>query len=89
MVLAVNAYNEPKSTIQSFVEREKLRQKILLEGRSVAAEKYLVRGFPTTFLIDRAGRIVHREVGFSAATAPGLQKRIEALVGDAASEAAR
>ena len=57
-----------------------MKQRVLLQGRSVAAGKYAVRAFPTTFLIDRAGKIVQREVGFSPSTASGREKMIGALI---------
>ncbi len=49
-------------------------------GSEVSSEKYAVQGAPTTFLIDREGKIVSRDVGFSAASAPTRGAAIESLV---------
>ena len=43
-------------------------------------EAYGITGIPTRVLVDREGRIVFREVGFSEDMAPELERRIrEAL----------
>lgn len=51
--------------MEKFVKEKGLEQKVLLEGGSVAREKYIVRAFPTDFLLDPEGTILKREVGFA------------------------
>ena len=46
----------------------------------MAREKYLVRGFPTTFLLDPEGKIVQRKVGFAPTEATQREKTIEDLL---------
>lgn len=60
--------------MRAFVEEQKLRHPILLQGGSVALDAYGVSGFPTGFFIDREGRIASREVGFG----PGAEKKLRA-----------
>lgn len=84
MVLAVNGYDEPKETIERFVEAKSLKQKILLQGGRVAREQYAVRGFPTTFFVDRKGKVVDREVGFAPSFAEAKEAKIEKLLGTSA-----
>ena len=80
VVLAVNGWNEPKSVIQKYVQEEKLRQKVVLMGGDVAREKYVVRSYPTTFLIDRTGKIVDRRVGFGTGLADSEEQKIKDLL---------
>ena len=80
MVLAVNAYNEPKRTLDEFVEAKGLKQRILLQGRRISHEKYAVRAYPTTFLINRSGKIVHRDIGFAPSQAAQKETRIKELL---------
>jgi hypothetical protein len=55
--------------------RNQLNYPVLLNGDPVM-EQYEASGFPTTYLIDPAGRIVVAEVGAN----PGLWPRVEAAV---------
>lgn len=62
MVLAVNAWDESKQTLDTFVKKEKLKQRILLNGSGVA-ETYHVNFLPTSMWIDRKGVIVDANFG--------------------------
>ncbi len=80
VVLAVNGYNEPKSVVEKYIQETKFKQKVMLMGRDVGREKYAVRGYPTTFLIDREGKIVDRKLGFGPSSGPGEEKKIKDLL---------
>ncbi len=73
-VLAVNGYDESRETVERCVERRKLTHPILLMGGKVASKQYLVNGYPTSYWIDREGRLLERSVGFG----PGSEKKLEA-----------
>jgi peroxiredoxin len=45
---------------------------VLLDAGPVA-QNYSVRGIPATFILDRAGKIVSRHVGFN----PGMENTLE------------
>ncbi len=62
------------------MEEKGLKHRVLLKGGEVSTEKYAVQGVPTTFLIDREGRILSRDVGFSPASSPSREAAIEALL---------
>ena len=64
VVLAVNAWDEDKNEVKKFAEKNKLKQRILLNGRSVAYERYRVPDIPTTVWIDRAGVVRDMDIGF-------------------------
>lgn len=82
-VIAVNAWDEEKEVVQKFAEKEKLKQTILLKGSEVAADVYGVTGYPTSYWIDREGKVVYWEKGFVPEAAPALEKRIERLLANA------
>ncbi len=63
MVLAVNAWNESKAEVEKYVKKNNLEQRILMDGRAVA-HTYAVRGVPTVFWIDPAGRAVDVMIGY-------------------------
>jgi cytochrome c biogenesis protein CcmG/thiol:disulfide interchange protein DsbE len=64
VILAVNAWDEDKNEVKKFAEKNKLKQRILLNGRSVAYKRYKVPGIPTAVWIDRAGVVRGTDVGF-------------------------
>ncbi|MBI4601037.1 MAG: TlpA family protein disulfide reductase [Planctomycetes bacterium] len=79
-VIAVNAYDEDKGLVKSFVENLGLKQRVLLKGGATARQKFQVTGFPTVFWIDHRWKIVHKEVGFLPASFPAMEARAEALL---------
>jgi hypothetical protein len=64
--LAVNAWDEEKSQVKKYVKKNKLTQRVLLNGSSVLAD-YQQRGVPTVFWIDPKGKIFDMEIGFHSA----------------------
>ena len=76
-MVSVNGYDESRYLIERFVKRENLSQIQLLAGRQVARNQYSVRGYPTSFLIDRRGRVVDR-LGFIDFDA--LKKQVNRLL---------
>ena len=79
----MNGWDEPKEVIEKFVKEKGLAQRVLLQGGSVAREKYAVNAYPTSFLIDRTGKVVDREEGFGPSMASPLEERIRGLLGSA------
>ena len=53
---------------------------ILLDNDSVVSQAYEVRGLPTTYLIDKQGKIRYRAVGGREFDHPEVEKIIEALM---------
>lgn len=56
-VLAVNV-NEDAKTVQAYLDKKNIDLKVLLDQEGKTAEDFLVSAFPTTFLIDRAGKVI-------------------------------
>ena len=78
VVLGVNADNDPKEGIEGFVKRNNLTHRILMRGNGLAMTTYSVRGFPTTYWVDRRGRLVSREYGYISLE--NLEKQLEDLL---------
>ena len=55
---------------------------ILLDSDSEVSQAYQVRGLPTTYLIDKKGRIRYRAVGGREFDHPEVEKIIEALMNE-------
>jgi len=79
-VLAVNAWDEPKDEVESFVKEHKLQQRILLNGRNVKEVVYGMKGIPMLFWINRAGVIVNTQLDYDEANATMLDEYTRKLV---------
>jgi thiol-disulfide isomerase/thioredoxin len=88
-VIAVNAYDEERPLVAEFVKKEKLKQIILLKGSEVASDLYGVPSFPTTYWIDREGRVVRRETGFDPLMFPAMERLARKLVAEKPGPAGR
>lgn len=78
VVLAVNAWDEPKNKIADFVKKNALKQKVLLNGGGVFRKTYKLKAIPTVFWIDAQGIIVDTDADFNG---PGpLERKTARLV---------
>jgi thiol-disulfide isomerase/thioredoxin len=82
-VLAVNV-GEDADTIQSFTSQldATLTFPILLDTRSRAMQGWKVAGLPTTYLVDKQGRIIASAVGGREFDHPELVAAIRALLAE-------
>lgn len=62
VILAVN-YDEPKGMVADYVEELGLTFPVLLDPGAETIAAYRVRGFPTSFIIDREGVIRNIHIG--------------------------
>jgi peroxiredoxin len=77
VVLGVSAWDEPKSEVARFVRENRLKYRVLLNGKKVA-QQYNLLGVPTLFWIDRQGIVVDAEVGFDGPQE--LERKTRALL---------
>ena len=63
VVLAINMDTLSSAGLEAFVKEVAVTFPIVLDPAWSTARLYQVRGLPTTYLIDRAGDVVVREVG--------------------------
>jgi thiol-disulfide isomerase/thioredoxin len=62
-IVAVNVQEDP-DTVQSFIDEHGFDFPVLLDRTGQTAQKYAVRGLPTSYILDADGRILARKVGF-------------------------
>ena len=79
-VLAVNAWDEEKEVLSRFVSDNKLKQRILLDGRDVCKNLYGQKGIPVVLWIDRSGKIVRTHIDFTDKDAATLDEYTAKLV---------
>ncbi len=81
-VYAINIDEDPDE-VAPFVKETKLGLPILLDRDAELVETKLnVRVMPTSFLLDKQGRVRHVHEGFTAEYLPQLQAEIEALLAE-------
>lgn len=56
-------FDEPRETVQQFVEELDLSFPILLDPGGEVQDLYRVRGYPTTYIVDREGKIRFHHIG--------------------------
>jgi hypothetical protein len=61
-VLAIN-FDEPKEIVQEFASDLGLSLNVLLDPGGVVQGLYGVRGYPTSFLVDRTGIVRIHHIG--------------------------
>ena len=62
-ILAVSVDRDSKEKVISFIDNGGYQFKVLLDPNSAAAEKYNVSAIPVTFIINKKGMIVAKEIG--------------------------
>ena len=81
VVLAVNQWEEPDHVFAYMGQLEVFPSfPILFDPESKVSQLYEVKGLPTSFIIDREGRIVYRAIGGRAFDHPEMVHAIRALL---------
>lgn len=73
IVLVAFSYGD-RSAVAAYAERHELAMPILMDSSGEVAAAYRIQATPTYYVLDRDGRIRHRDVGYS--TRLGLQMRL-------------
>ncbi len=79
VIVAVNVDRERRDA-ERFIQTHKPDFRIVFDPDGLLPEKFAVRGMPTSFLIDRDGRIHTRHEGFRLADREALAREVRALV---------
>ncbi len=91
-VLAVSV-DESRKDADAFLAAHPQRMTVLFDPEAKAAEAFGVDGMPSTFVIDRQGRIRARHEGYTPGVTATIRRQVEALLaekgGAAASTSAR
>jgi peroxiredoxin len=83
-VLGIAMEDTASETIQAFADEMKVNYTIL-RGRNAVGDAYNVHGLPTTFYIDRAGRI--SGVSRGLVRRAELEKKIDVIIASSADDA--
>ena len=79
VVIAVNVDRE-RADADRFLREHPGQFRIVYDSDGLLPEKFGVRGMPTSFLIDRNGRVQSRHEGFLVRDRDALTQQIRALV---------
>jgi len=74
MILGLDV-GEDAATVATFAKEQSYTFRLLLDAEPQVTSRYFVTALPTTFVIDRAGRIAFREAGFG--NPAGFQAAVE------------
>lgn len=80
-VIAVNV-DESREDAERFLARRPVTYPIVFDPQGHCAGAFGLAGMPSTYLIDRAGRVRHVHVGFREQDRDALLTAIEALLDD-------
>jgi peroxiredoxin len=72
-----------KITVQSFLDQYKLNLPVLLDSKEVVRKDYGVLEYPTTFFIDKDGKIAFKKIGQMQESY--IEETLKALTGGGAS----
>ena len=81
-IVAVEAYRD-RARAEKFIEEKGLGYTLLENGEEdaeIASEVFKVHYFPTSFLIDRSGRVMFAHLGFEIGDEEKLEKEILELL---------
>ena len=79
-MLAINMEESPE-TVAAWVRKKQISMDVLLDPPGVASQAWEITATPSTFLVDRGGRLVAKAVGTRPWTEPEGRAVIEALLG--------
>jgi peroxiredoxin len=81
-ILAISNDVSGRSVVEPFVRERGLTFPILLNPEGDVFAQYGVRGLPTSYVLDRRGRIVSGEVGARDWSAAAAREAVERLLAE-------
>lgn len=79
VVLSINLDHD-RTLANEFLTRNPATFPIIYDPKGLIARKYKLKGMPSSFIIDRAGRIVSAHVGFSKQKSIAYEQEITQLL---------
>ena len=79
-LLAVSQDEDGKQVVEPFVKEMRLSFPVLVDPDHQVGDRYGVWGYPETFVIDRTGHVVEREIGPRDWASPEQVASLEALI---------
>jgi peroxiredoxin len=81
-ILAISGDRGGKAVVESFVQERGVTFPILLDPANEVFAQYGVRGLPSSFLLDRQGKIVSAEAGARDWNSKAARQVVEALLSE-------
>jgi thiol-disulfide isomerase/thioredoxin len=82
-VVAISEDHGGRKTVEPFIDKLGLKSvKIYLDPKSAMERAFKVQGLPTSFLIDRGGRVLGQVEGAAKWDAPKLLEVLKSFLGD-------
>ena len=78
-VVTINLDSDEKA-MNVFLSRIPAQFDIYHDPSGTLAEKFQLQGMPTSYLIDKSGKVVSRHIGFQTQEIPAYEKEIESLL---------
>lgn len=81
-IIAVDGKNDTERATK-FIEENGLTYTFLENGEGeneIAGRVYKVRGYPSSFLIDRDGKVMYFHIGFEAGDEVHIEEEIQSLL---------
>lgn len=77
--VSVDKGADSRTAVSSYVKRHSITYPVLLDDNNTNGS-YSVTSIPTSFIIDKTGKVVNRRIGFIPGSADNISKEIEALL---------
>ncbi len=81
-ILAISSDVGGKDRVASFIEKRGFSFPVLLDPRNVVGTRVRVGGIPTSYLLDKQGRVVGRDVGARNWNSAKMRRRIDQLLAE-------
>ncbi len=79
LAISLDKGSDAQSLIMSFIKEYPMAYTVLLDNGDTG-RKYGVSSIPTSFIIDKTGRIANKHIGYSPTSAGAISQEIEALL---------
>ena len=81
-ILAISSDVEGKDRVAPFIEKRGFSFPVLVDPRNVVGTRVRVGGIPTSYLLDKQGRVVGRDVGARNWNSATMRRRIDQLLAE-------
>lgn len=85
-VLAINV-DEERRQAEAFLERRPHEMPVFFDPKGHAPAAFRVEGMPSSYLVDRRGRIRFKHVGYTSSVGAAYGREVDALLSEKASSA--
>jgi thiol-disulfide isomerase/thioredoxin len=83
-VLAINV-DEERPRAEEFLERRPHEMPVFFDPKGHAPDAFQVEGMPSSYLVDRRGRIRFKHVGYTSAVGSAYKREVDELLSESAS----